>query len=147
MTDQAKPNLTWTSHPLVDDTRRSIMLLLIMIIVSIILYHTAIVEWHAPIYFYLGMLFFIGSLISWFIPTRYELYDDKIMIYYWQIKMEKNWKDFRCWYADKKGVMLGTFTRPRRLDNFRGQSLRFSKSQSEKEALFLILENKIGNRY
>ncbi len=139
--------LRFTSHPLRDDVRRTIFLIIIMLIVSIILYQTAIVNWGAPIYFYLGMLFFIGSMITWFIPTTYILYNEKLIIWYWQIKIEKNWSEYGCWYADKKGVMLGTFKRPRRLDGFRGQSLRFSKSQSEKTRLFEILEEKVGNKY
>ncbi|RLC48951.1 MAG: hypothetical protein DRZ79_06615, partial [Candidatus Cloacimonadota bacterium] len=66
---------------------------------------------------------------------------------YFIIKVEKKYSDFRCYYADKKGVMLGTFSRPRRLDNFRGQSIRFSKTQEEKERLFKLLDEKIGKRF
>lgn len=139
--------LKWTSHPLLDETGRTIFLIVIMIIVSIILYQTTIISWQAPIYFYLGMLFFIGSLITWFIPTTYILYDDKVDIWYWKIKMSRPWTDFGCWYVDKKGVMLSTFKRPRRLDGFRGQSLRFSKSKAEQERLFEILADKAGERY
>ncbi len=139
--------LRFTSHPLLDDIRRTIFLLIIMILVSIILYQTTIITWSAPLYFYLGMLFFIGSMITWFIPTTYILFNEKIVIWYWVIKIEKTWSEFGCWYADKKGVMLSTFKRPRRLDGFRGQSLRFSKDQSEKTRLFEILEEKVGNKY
>jgi len=139
--------IKWTSHPLVDDTKRSILLIIVMIIISLILYQTAIINWKAPIYFILGMAFFIGSMITWFIPTTYILFNEKIVIYYWIIRIEKNWNDFGCWYADNKGVMLGTFKRPRRLDNFRGQSIRFSKEKKEKDKLFELLNQKIGNRY
>ena len=63
------------------------------------------------------------------------------------IRIEKKYVDFGCFYADKKGVMLSTFKKPRRLDNFRGQSVRFSKNQKEKEELLKLLENKIGKRF
>jgi hypothetical protein len=43
--------------------------------------------------------------------------------------------------------MLSTFKMPRRLDPFRGQSLRFSKTKAEKEQLLEILRNKIGKKY
>lgn len=144
---ETKEQLSWTSHPLVDQPQQTLLLLIVMIVVSLILYNTAVVEWKTPIYFYLGMAFFIGSMMSWFIPTTYKLDNNKIEIYYWKIRIEKQWTDYKCWYADKRGVLLGTFTRPRRLDNFRGQSLRFSKDKSEKEELFKLLEQKIGNRY
>jgi hypothetical protein len=139
--------LKWTSHPLMDDTGKTIFLIAIMILVSFILYQTAIITWQAPIYFYLGMLFFIGSLVTWFIPSTYILYDDKFVIWYWKIKVERNWTDFGCWYADKKGVMLSTFKRPRRLDNFRGQSLRFSRNKEEQTRLYEILTEKAGEQY
>ena len=139
--------LKWTSHPLMDDMVKTIFLIAIMILVSIILYQTAFITWQAPLYFFLGMLFFIGSMITWFIPTTYVLYDDKLVIWYWKIKVERPWTDFGCWYADKKGVLLSTFKRPRRLDNFRGQSLRFSKSKDEQSQLYEILAEKAGEKY
>jgi hypothetical protein len=144
---QSEIRLSWTSHPLLDDLPRTIFLIIIIILVSLILYQTTIINWQAPLYFFLGMLFFLGSMITWFIPTTYSIYDDKIVIKYPFFAIEKKWGVFGCWYADKKGVMLGTFKRPRRLDNFRGQSLRFSKDKSEKDALFAILNEKIGNNY
>ena len=85
-------------------------------------------------------------MTTYFIPTRYEFYEYKILVWYAGIKIEKRYSDFKCYYADKKGVMLGTFMRPRRLDSFRGQSLRYSKTKKEKEQLLELLEQKIGNR-
>lgn len=63
------------------------------------------------------------------------------------MKVERKYKDFGCFYSDKHGVMLSTFKTPRRLDPFRGLSVRFSKTQSEKDELLKFLENKIGKRY
>jgi len=142
-----KPLLKWTSHPLLDFPQTSVVLILVMLFISIFLFRMAFITWEAPLYFYLGMLFFIGSLITWFIPTTYELYDDKLVIYYAMIKIEKNWKEYHCWYSDKKGILLSTFHRPRRLDGFRGQSLRFSKTGEEKEDLYQILIEKVGTKY
>jgi hypothetical protein len=144
---EEKPLLKWTSHPLVDYPLSSFLVVIVMLMVSILLYRMAFMTWEAPLYFYLGMLFFIGSLITWFIPTTYELYDNKIVIYYAFIKIEKVWSEFHCWYADKKGVLLSTFRQPRRLDSFRGQSLRFSKTKAEKEELYKILSEKAGKEY
>jgi len=139
--------LKWTSHPLVDFPISSILLVFVILLVSIFLYRMTFISWEAPLYFYLGMLFFIGSLISWFIPTTYEISDQGITIHYSIIKVNRKWEEFNCWYADKKGVLLSTFHMPRRLDSFRGQSLRFSKTKEEKEILFSILEEYAGKRY
>ncbi|OQX70930.1 MAG: hypothetical protein B6D62_03200 [Candidatus Cloacimonas sp. 4484_275] len=142
-----KPILNWISYPFKDNPATSVLLILFYLIISIGLWQIAVVTWEMPLFFYLGILVFTISLLPYFIPTKYEFFDDKIVITYFIIKVEKKYSDFRCYYADKKGVMLGTFSRPRRLDNFRGQSIRFSKTQEEKERLFKLLDEKIGKRF
>lgn len=62
-------------------------------------------------------------------------------------KRERKYSEFKCFYVDKKGVMLSTFARPRGLDRFRGQSIRFTKEQKEKEEMLKFLDEKIGNRF
>jgi hypothetical protein len=111
-----------------------------------ILWQIAVVEWAMPLFYVLGMLFLLGSLLSWFIPTRYRLWPDRVEVTYFTIHVRRPWTDFRCYYADKRGVMLGTFPRQTRLDRFRGQSVRFSRAQDEKERLFAILNDKIGKK-
>ncbi|MCF7793753.1 MAG: hypothetical protein K9N09_04615 [Candidatus Cloacimonetes bacterium] len=138
--------LTWTSHPFRDNSRNSIILVFFIIILAASLWRIAVIEWEMPLFYYLGMIIFLGSLIPYFIPTTYELYNKKIRVFYWFIKMERSYSDFGSYYSDKRGVMLSTFKMPRRLDAFRGLNLRFSKTRSEKEKLFEILEEKIGNR-
>ena len=139
--------LKWTSHPLKDFPRSSMILVIFILIMAISLWKIAVVIWEMPLFYYLGMMLFLLSLITYFIPTTYILTNSKITIYYWLIKTEKLYSDFGCYYMDKKGIMLGTFKKPRRLDAFRGTSLRFSKSKLEKEKLLGILELKIGNKY
>ncbi|HHE38984.1 MAG TPA: hypothetical protein ENL20_10485 [Candidatus Cloacimonetes bacterium] len=141
------PVLSWTSHPLKDFPLSSILLLIFILLISIGLWEITFRSWEMPLFFYLGMLVFIVTLFPYFIPTKYEFYDEKIVIFYFIIRIEKRYEDFGCFYADKKGVMLSTFKKPRRLDSFRGQSIRFSKDQSEKEELLKFLELKIGNKF
>ena len=142
-----KPIISWTSHPFKDFPRSSILLLIFILVISIGLWKITFINWEMPLFFYLGLLVFIVTLIPYFIPTKYEFYDEKIIIFYLMIRIEKRYEEFGCFYADKKGVMLSTFKKPRRLDSFRGQSIRFSKNQTEKEELIKFLENKIGNRF
>ena len=142
-----KPKLSWTSHPFIDFPLTSIFLVIILIILAIILWKIAVVIWDMPLFYYLGFAIFVFSMITYFIPTRYEFFETKIVIYYAIIKVERHYSDFKCFYSDKKGIMLGTFMKPRKLDSFRGQSIRFSKHQTEKENLIQLLEKKIGNQY
>lgn len=141
-----EPKLSWTSHPLRDYPLTSIVLIVFMILLSAALWQIAVVSWEMPLFFYLGMGIFFFSLITYFIPTRYEFYEDNIVIYYFFVRIERVYSDFGCFYTDKKGVMLGTFKVHRRLDTFRGQSIRFSKTRSEKDDLLKLLEVKIGNQ-
>ena len=141
-----EPKLSWTSHPLKDYPLTSIILLVFIIILSAALWQIAVISWEMPLFFYLGLVIFLLSLITYFIPTRYEFYEDKIVIYYLFVRIERIYSDFGCFYTDKKGVMLSTFKAPRRLDAFRGQSIRFSKTRSEKDELIKLLKEKIGNQ-
>jgi len=141
-----EPKLKWTSYPLMDFPLTSLLLILFVGILSILMWKITVINWHMPIFFYLGMGLFLLSLITYFIPTTYELYEDKIVIYYWLIKVDRQYNQFGCYYTDKKGIMLSTFKMPRKLDPFRGLSLRFSKTKQEKENLLKILEDKIGNK-
>jgi len=141
-----KPELSWTSHPFREFPITSILLLVIFGILGYGLWQLAVVTWEMPIFYYLGLAFLFMSLLPYFIPTSYACYDYKIVIHYWLFKVEKEYKDFGCYYIDKKGIMLSTFKLPRRLDSFRGQSLRFSRSRDEKEALLALLDRKIGTK-
>lgn len=141
------PRLAWISHPFRDYPLNSIMVSLIFISLAVILWRVAVIDWDMPLFYYLGLAIFFFSLINYFIPTKYEMFDDKIVIYYWLFKVERSYSDFHCYYSDSRGIMLSTFQKPRRLDAFRGLSLRFSRSQSEKEELLKILEEKIGKKY
>jgi hypothetical protein len=141
-----KPILSWTSHPFVDFPQNSVMLMIFLAVFGYIFWRVTVIAWEMPLYYYIGIFILLGSMTTYFIPTRYEFYEYKILVWYAGIKIEKRYSDFKCYYADKKGVMLGTFMRPRRLDSFRGQSLRYSKTKKEKEQLLELLEQKIGNR-
>ena len=146
MENKERPILKWTSHPFVDYPRNSILLIIFLAAFAYMLWRITVLYWQMPLFYYIGIVFLLGSMTTYFIPTRYELYEFKILIFYAGIKMEKRYSDFKCYYADKKGVMLGTFKLPRRLDSFRGLSMRFSKTKKEKEELLELLEKKIGNR-
>lgn len=141
-----EPRLKWISYPFKDFPLSSILLVFFIIIISLLLWKIAVINWNMPLFFYLGMSLFLLSLITYFIPTTYELFEDRIIIHYWLVKTERLYSHFGCFYIDKKGIMLSTFKMPRKLDPFRGLSLRFSKNRNEKEDLLIILAEKIGNK-
>lgn len=139
--------LEWSSFPLVERPVVSVILIAFIIMLGIILWNITVIHWEMPLFYYLGMFLVILNLSPYFIRTKYILFDDRIQIHYGFIKIIRKYEDFSCFYCDKRGVLLGTFRRPSRLDRFRGQSLRFSVLKSEKEALVRILSDKIGKQY
>jgi len=147
MSNKKIPILEWESYPLVENPIRSFILVVVMFAVISFLWIITVRIWETPYFYFLGIAFLLFPLLPYFILTRYQLFDYKIVVKYFFIKVERNYSDFNCYYVDKKGIMLGTFKMPRWLDSYRGQSLRFSKNQEEKNKLIDILEEKIGNRY
>jgi hypothetical protein len=138
--------IKWTSFPLVDYPASTLLLTVFLVVFSFLFYRITFVSWQMPLFFYIGMTAFLISLIPYFIPTCYELAEEKIIIFYSFIRVEKKYDEFQSFYYDKKGIMLSTFLKPNRLDSFRGQSLRFSKSQAEKDKVLKMLKDKIGKR-
>ncbi len=93
------------------------------------------------------MALLIFELLPYFVPTSYFLKDETILIKYPLAKVEKKYSEYGCFYFDKNGIMLSPFSRPHRLDRFRGQSLRFSADKSEKDEVISILKEKIGAQF
>ncbi|MCB5229391.1 MAG: hypothetical protein GX122_01630 [Candidatus Cloacimonetes bacterium] len=139
--------LKWRSWPLVDRGKTSIILIVFLILLAVLLWHITVNVWETPFYYYLGMLLVLANLMPWFIPTDYELGEYEIKVRYLFITVRRKYTDFGCYYEDKHGIMLSTFKMPRRLDPFRGQSLRFSANREEVEELNNILHKKIGKKY
>jgi hypothetical protein len=142
-----EPLLEWSSHPFVERPITSLLLILFLILLFYILWQLVVVQWGYPLFFIGGLILIIVQLLPYFTKTKYKIYDDRIIIQYLIIKVERRFSDFGCFYADKRGIMLSTFKSPKRLDVFRGQSLRFSVIQIERDKIVEILENKVGKNY
>jgi hypothetical protein len=148
MSDKSNDNVVveWVSHPFLDFPKSSVILVLFFIFMGYGLWQLTVINWDQPFYYFFGMLILFGGTISYFIPTHYAFRENEIVVHYWIFKLVRPYSNFGCYYTDKKGVMLSTFTMPRRLDPFRGLNVRFSKTQKEKKVLFELLERKIGNK-
>jgi hypothetical protein len=142
-----EPLLTWKSWPFTERPATSVFLLSFLMLLAVLLYRITVFSWAQPLYYILGMSLVLVNLLPYFIPTEYYLYEDKYVVRYLVMKISRPYSDFGCFYQDKRGIMLSTFKMPRRLDTFRGQSFRFSKSRHEEEDLNRILLHKIGKKY
>lgn len=138
----------WVSFPFRDRPRTSTLLVVFLIFLSFLLRYFIEVSLLLPVgWFFISMILILISIGSYFIPSSYIFYGNRVVAKYLFIKVARLYKDFGCFYSDKHGVMLSTFKTPRRLDPFRGMSIRYSKTQLEKEELLEFLENKIGKRF
>jgi len=144
--DDQTPLFQWTSFPFMDTPYKSVMLCAIIALIAYILWQLTIVKWEQPLYYVLGILMLMIGIIPYFIPTSYFFYEEGFLVQYPLVKVQKKYTDFGCFYADKLGIMLSTYKMPRRMDTFRGQSIRFSKTASERTEILEFLRGKIGVR-
>jgi hypothetical protein len=142
-----EPLLSWKSWPFTERPATSVFLLSFLMLLAVLLYKITVISWAQPLYYILGMSLVLVNLLPYFIPTEYYLYEDKYVVRYLIMKISRPYSDFGCFYQDKRGIMLSTFKMPRRLDTFRGQSFRFSKTRSEVDKLNEILSAKVGKKY
>jgi len=138
-----KPIYKWISFPFIEFPLSAAFVLAFFVLAAVFVYSITLNFF----WVLLSMVFLFSSLFSFFVPTYYEFYDDHLFVKVLVFKRERKYNEFKCFYADKKGVMLSTFNRPRGLDRFRGQSIRFTKAQDEKEQIMEFLDEKIGNRF
>lgn len=93
----------------------------------------------------IAIVMLLGSLSGFFLPTEYELYADKIKVRYFLSNLEKEWKSYRSFYVDKNGILLSPFTKPSRLESFRGIYLRLDRNSEIKDKVIDFIKSKIDN--
>jgi hypothetical protein len=119
--------LTWISHPLKKNKRNTLLVILFLVLAPVIVF----ISTQSLFFLLLALLILLGSLSSFFLPTTYELYSDRIKVRFFLNTKEVEWKKYRSFYVDKNGVLLSPFEKPSRLENFRGIYLRFNKNKEE----------------
>jgi len=138
-----KALIEWSSFPLLDYPKKSVLLIVLLFFIAYVLWNVTIVKWQQPLYYVLGVIILFIGIIPYFVSTKYEFYEDKFIVRYPFVKIEKKYSDYGSFYNDKNGVMISTFKQVSRLDAFRGQSVRFSKSRAEKEQIIEFLSTKL----
>ena len=130
----APTTLSWTVHPLVENRRRSVLLILFLALLLLFIYLGFQLIYVAI----LSATFLIGSLYKYFLPFHHQFEADRLIItsccFY---KMERSWETFRSFYVDANGVLLSPFAHPTRLENFRGVYIRFGKHSPEEIINFI----------
>jgi len=77
------------------------------------------------------VLIAVLTLHSYFLPTKYTVDENSITVAYMFQKKSYEWKYFKTYYMDDKGILLSPFASPSRLENFRGLYVRYGNKQNE----------------
>jgi uncharacterized protein (DUF58 family) len=125
--------LSWTAHPARERPRATILLALFIVALEIGIYYS----FQSLFVVLLALAFLVVSLSAYIFPTGYLLDGEGVTVKGIIFRQTRPWRQFRTYYADKRGVQLSTFVRPSRLDPFRGVSLLFSKDNREEVLAFV----------
>ncbi len=130
--------LRWTSHPFKKSRKRTVFLILALFLIWSLVFWATAYSWA---FLFLAVVILMSSLSPFFFPTRYELSEDKVKVYFLAVKKEKTWSEFRSYYPEKNGVFISPFAKPSRLENYRGIYLRYDKNQ---EAVLDFVKSRIN---
>lgn len=125
MSDDPLLQHSWTVHPLRDNWKRTLLLFVFLALFFAAVY----LGFQSIAVTIFSAICLICSLYRYFTPSRYEFYDDRIIIVSFSRQLTKPWSDFHSYYVDRNGVLLSPFARPSRLENFRGVYVRFGDSK------------------
>ncbi len=133
MLDETLEPLSWTVHPLVENWTKTV--LTVILLCSLI----AFIYWgfQSVAVAFLSTLFLTGSLYKYFLPFHYRCETDALIVTACCYRLEKPWTAFRSLYVDKNGILLSPFSKPTRLENFRGVYVRFGTYPPEPVVNFI----------
>jgi len=129
--------LEWTVHPLKANRKVSIGLIVFLIVLCTSIYFS----FDSLTFLILSVIFLVGSLSSFCLPTTYTLQDDCIIVTSVFRRFSRQWNTFKRYYPDKNGVFLSPFLHTTRLENFRGLYVRFNNNKTE---VIDFIKQKIG---
>lgn len=135
--DAQRPLLEYVCHPARRDMRITVLTTVFIVVCIILVWLISF----SLILTALAVLILFGSLGGFYFPTRYTFYDDHFIVKTSIQTLRKNWSQYRSYYPDKNGVLLSPFARPTRLENFRGQFIKFA---GNRDRVMEIVRSKIN---
>ncbi|MFQ6131083.1 MAG: hypothetical protein ACE5R4_03530 [Armatimonadota bacterium] len=119
--------LAWTSWPCMRDRRVAVGIGALLVVLWALIY----VVFNDLLLVVLSVLFLCGALLPFYTPTTYTLNSEYVESKGILWRTRREWKALRSCYANDKGALLSPFSRPSRLEGFRGISLRFEDNRDE----------------
>lgn len=119
--------LKWIDHPLKKSGKNLLIVVLFLIVAPAVVFFST----KSLLFLFLSIIFLLGSLSTFFLPTSYELSENCIKVKFFFNTRKMEWGKYRSFYVDKNGVLLSPFEKPSRLENFRGLYIRFNQNKKE----------------
>ena len=117
--------MEWTCHPVRRRPLVSLLVTLFVVLVGMVVYFAT----SSNVFTVLALVILYASLAKFYFPTRYRFTEKGFEVKTTTQKLFKPWSMFRSFYPDKNGVLLSPFTRPTRLENFRGVYIMFADNR------------------
>ena len=125
--------ISWCVHPFVENWKRTIFLLLFLSSILVILY----IGFQSIVIVIFSALLLISPLYKYFLPFHYHCTHEGLVVKACCYNLERPWASFRSNHIDKNGILLSPFSKPNRLENFRGIYIRFGKHPPEEIVNFI----------
>lgn len=137
---EGKPLYEWVFHPAKANWMVTSLVTLFLFLLLVIVYWLT----ESRLFTIIGTVVLLGSMRSFYFPTNFKLYDDRVEATYTISSKRREWKSFRSFYPERNGVHLSPFLRPSRMENFRGLFMQYGGADQEK--ILEIVESKVGSR-
>jgi hypothetical protein len=147
VTEKQKENIAeekllyeWVFHPAKANWMVTSLVTLFLFLLLVIVYWLT----ESRLFTMIGTVVLLGSMRSFYFPTNFKLYDDRVEVTYTISSKSRQWKSFRSVYPERNGVHLSPFVRPSRMENFRGLFMQYGNADQDK--ILEIVESKVGLR-
>ena len=125
--------IRWVSWPLRDEPWRKTALLLALVVLTILL-----ASLWGLLYGTLALVLLVILLGPYFVPSRFELSDSGVRIRFPLFNRSRPWSVYKRYVPQKDGVFLSPSAGPSRLDSFRGDFIRFSRTTDRERVMALV---------
>ena len=132
-TDRQPGPVKWVSWPLRDEPRPKTALLLGLVALTVLV--SSLLNLYCGI---LALVLLFILLGPYFLPCRFEVSETGVKKFFFLFNRYRVWSVYKRCVLQKDGVFLGKFAAPSRLDSFRGDFLRFSRTTDRERVMVLV---------
>ncbi len=125
--------ITWVSLPIRDEPWHKSALLILIVAATAAIAALQAIFWGA-----LALLLLFILLGPYFLPCRFEVSERGVKKFFPLFNRDRPWDVYKRYVPQRDGVFLSPFPAPSRLDSFRGDFLRFSRTTDRERVMELV---------